>query len=145
VLYPLSYRGMQCAIIPAQMNMQTIALIFAGAGAGGVARYLLSLALNPMLAALPLGTLVANVLGSGAAGALFALLETRADLAPALRPLLAIGFLGGLTTFSTFSMEVVAALESNRVPLAIGIALVHVGASIAAAIAGLIGVRALLA
>ena len=51
------------------MNPLSIALVFGGAGAGGVTRYLLNLGLNPLLADMPLGTLTANVLGCGAAGA----------------------------------------------------------------------------
>lgn len=127
------------------MDFKSIALVFAGAGTGGVLRHLLNLGLNPLFAPLPLGTLAANVLGSGAAGALLGLLTARADLADSLRPLLIVGFLGGLTTFSTFSLEVVRALEAQRPALAAGIALLHVGASVAAALAGLAGVRALLA
>lgn len=127
------------------MNPQVIALVFVGAGAGGVSRLLLNHLLNPLFAPMPLGTLVANVLGSGAAGVLGGLLAARADLDPVLRPLLLVGFLGGLTTFSTFSLEVVNALDQQRVALAAGIALTHGGASTAAAIAGLLGVRALLA
>lgn len=127
------------------MNPQNIALVFAGAGAGGVVRLLLNHWLNPLFAAMPLGTLTANVVGSGAAGALLGLLGARAELDPMLRPLLIIGFLGGMTTFSTFSLEVVQALEQQRAWLAGGIALVHVCASVAAAIAGLLSVRALLA
>lgn len=127
------------------MNPQVIALVFAGAGAGGVARLLLNHWLNPLFAPMPLGTFTANVLGSGAAGALVALLAVRTDLDAVLRPLLIVGFLGGLTTFSTFSLEVLQALEQQRAWLAGGIALVHVSGSVAAAIAGLIGVRALLA
>lgn len=127
------------------MNVQSIGLVFAGAGAGGVARYLLNHTLNPLLANIPLGTLVANVLGCGAAGAVAAFLADRVDLDPALRPLLIVGFLGGLTTFSSFALEVVQSLEAQRPLLAIGIVLVHVSASIAAAIAGLAGMRALLA
>lgn len=127
------------------MDFKSIALVFAGAGAGGVTRHLLNLGLNPVFSSLPLGTLVANVLGSGAAGALLGLLAARIDLAGTLRPLLIVGFLGGLTTFSTFSLEVVRALEDQRAALAAGIAVLHVGASVAAALAGLAGVRALLA
>jgi CrcB protein len=127
------------------MILQSIALVFAGAGTGGVVRYLLGLVLNPLLSPLPLGTLASNVLGCGAAGALAAFLGERMALDPTLRPLLLTGFLGGLTTFSSFSLEVVQMLETNRPTLAIGIVLIHVCASIAAAIAGLIGVRALLA
>lgn len=127
------------------MNLLSIALVFGGAGAGGVVRYLLNLALNPLLADIPLGTLAANVLGCGAAGAMVALLADRVELDATLRPLLIVGFLGGLTTFSSFALEVVQPLENQRPLLAVGIVMVHVSASIAAAIAGLIGTRALLA
>jgi CrcB protein len=144
VLYPLSYRGGWYAMIPGLMNLLSIALVFGGAGAGGVTRYLLNLGLNPLLADVPLGTLAANVLGCGAAGAAVAFLDDRLALDPTLRPLLIVGFLGGLTTFSTFAREVVQSLESQRLWLAAGIVVVHVSASIAAAIVGLIGVRALL-
>ncbi|HYP81428.1 MAG TPA: CrcB family protein, partial [Steroidobacteraceae bacterium] len=61
------------------------------------------------------------------------------------RPLLLAGFLGGLTTFSSFAVEVVQMLEAQKPVAAAAIVLVHVGASLAAAIAGLIAVRALLA
>jgi fluoride exporter len=126
------------------MNLLSIVLVFGGAGAGGVVRYLLNLGLNPLLADIPLGTLVANVVGCGAAGAMMALLADRVELDATLRPLLIVGFLGGLTTFSSFALEVVQPLENQRPLLAIGIVMVHVGASIAAAIAGLIGMRNLL-
>jgi fluoride exporter len=127
------------------MDPKSIALVFAGAGTGGVVRHVLNWALNPLLTGLPLGTLVANVLGSGAAGVMLGLLQQRVDLEPTLRPLVIVGFLGGLTTFSSFSLEVVQALENQKLLMASGIALLHVSASIAAAIAGLAAVRALLA
>jgi fluoride exporter len=127
------------------MNALSIALVFGGAGAGGVTRHLLNLWLNPLLSDMPLGTLTANVLGCGAAGALVAFLADRVALDATLRPLLIVGFLGGLTTFSSFALEVVQTLENQRPLLGLGMVLVHVSASIAAAIAGLIGMRALLA
>ena len=125
--------------------LRNVSLVFVGAGAGGVLRYLMALALNPLLAEIPLGTLSANVLGSGAAGALIGFLGERTALDPTLRPLLLAGFLGGLTTFSSFSVEVVRMLEAQRPLVATAIVLVHVGASLAAAIAGLIAMRAILA
>jgi CrcB protein len=118
------------------MNPQSIALVFAGAGAGGVARFLLNHWLNPIFLPLPLGTLTANVLGSGAAGALLGLLGARVELDPVLRPLLLIGFLGGMTTFSSFSLEVMLALNAQRPWLAAATAVLHVSASVAACIAG---------
>jgi len=144
-LYPFNYRGAPTRNDTlASMNPQVIALVFTGAGAGGVARLMLNYWLNPLFATLPLGTLAANVAGSGAAGALAGLLALRADLDPLLRPLLITGFLGGLTTFSTYSLEVVQAIEQQRAWQAAGIALLHVGASLAAALGGLLGMRALL-
>lgn len=127
------------------MNPQSIALVFVGAGTGGVVRYLLSSWLNPLVAALPLGTLAVNVLGCGAAGVMLGVLELRAGLAPALRPLVIAGFLGGMTTFSSYSLEVVHALEHGRPVLAGGIAVLHVVASLAATLGGLAIIRALLA
>jgi fluoride exporter len=126
------------------MHAQAIALVFAGAGTGGVVRYLLNVWLGPLLSPVPLGTLAANVLGCGAAGAMLGFLDQRLELDPLLRPLVIVGFLGGLTTFSSFSLEVVRALEGQRPLLAGGIVLVHVAASLAAAIAGLLAVRALM-
>jgi len=125
--------------------LKNLSLVFVGAGAGGVLRYLMSLLLNPLMVEIPLGTLAANVLGCGAAGALIGFLADRPALDPALRPLLLAGFLGGLTTFSSFAVEVVRMLEAQRPVVASAIVLVHVGASLAAAIAGLIAMRALLA
>ena len=127
------------------MNLKSLSLVFVGAGSGGVVRYLLALWLNPVLAEVPLGTLAANVFGCGAAGALIGLLSEYTSLDMTLRPLLMAGFLGGLTTFSSFSVEVVQALEAQRPLLATAIVFLHVGASLAAAIAGLMAVRALVA
>jgi fluoride exporter len=127
------------------MRIQAVTLVFAGAGVGGVARYLLSLLLNPLMVALPLGTLVANVLGCGIAGALLGLLMARPVLDPTLRPLLITGFLGGLTTFSSFALEVLAMLDSGRPLLAGGTIALHVGVSLAAAVLGLWAIRAMMA
>jgi CrcB protein len=127
------------------MRFQAVTLVFAGAGVGGVARYLLSITLNPLVAALPLGTLVANVLGCGIAGVMLGLLVSRPALDPTLRPLLIAGFLGGLTTFSTFALEVLGMLESGRPLLAGGTIALHVGVSLAAAVLGLWAIRAVMA
>lgn len=127
------------------MSLKSLSLVFVGAGTGGVMRYLLALWLNPVLAEVPLGTLTANVLGCGAAGALIGVLAEYTALDLTLRPLLMAGFLGGLTTFSSFAVEVVQTLAAQRPLLATAIVCMHVGASLAAAIAGLMAARALLA
>lgn len=121
-----------------------MALIFAGAGAGGVARYALSMGLNPLLRTLPLGTLVVNVLGSCLAGALVGWLVLRLEADSALRLLLLVGFLGGFTTFSAFAVEVAAMLESQRWQVAAFTVLLHVAGSVLAALLGLAAARTLL-
>ncbi len=85
-------------------------VVFCGAGLGACLRWWLGVMLNPLFATVPLGTLAANLIGGflvGVAAAFF----THNHLLPVEWRLFAVtGFLGGLTTFSTFSAEVVALL-----------------------------------
>ncbi|MEM7567266.1 MAG: CrcB family protein, partial [Pseudomonadota bacterium] len=81
----------------------------------------------------PYGTLAANAVGSVLMGGLVALLLSRPQLAP-YRPLLATGFLGGLTTFSTFSLDTVALWERGDAAQAIG----YVLASLVLGVGGLV-------
>jgi fluoride exporter len=131
-------------MIRAVMILKTTGLVFLGAGAGGVTRYLLTALLNPLFATIPMGTLVANVLGCGAAGGIVALLAQRSALDPDLRPLLLIGFLGGLTTFSSFAVEVLQSWEQQRPLSALLLIALHVVLSLLAALGGLLAVRAML-
>ncbi|MGA9333013.1 MAG: fluoride efflux transporter CrcB [Rudaea sp.] len=87
--------------------MTLIAFLAVGGGAffGAGLRYALGLALNPVFPTLPLGTLAANLLGGLIMGLAMALFAQFQALPPELRLFLATGFLGGLTTFSTFSAE----------------------------------------
>jgi CrcB protein len=94
-----------------------------GAALGAWLRWLLALGLNAAVPNLPMGTLAANLIGGYAIGVAVAWFETTAGLAPELRLLIITGFLGGLTTFSTFSGEAVALLMEGR----FGWALAHVG------------------
>jgi len=88
--------------------------VFIGAGMGALLRWGLALWLNPTTPLLPLGTLVANLLGGLLVGCALALFEQHPDLAPPWRLLAITGFLGGLTTFSTFSAEVVQLLGRQQ-------------------------------
>ena len=90
-------------------------LVFLGAGLGGTARYALSNALYWLLGRhFPWGTLVVNASGSFLMGILFILLLERYALyAPQLRLFLLVGFLGGYTTFSSFSIETWNLIESG--------------------------------
>lgn len=92
--------------------MDKVLLVFLGGGLGSVVRYLLQVWLNAppesegiRLPSIPWGTFGANVLGCGVAGALVALGSTRLALDEHARLLLAVGFLGGFTTFSAMSSE----------------------------------------
>ena len=87
--------------------MSSVILVFCGAGLGALLRWFLSLTLNPVFPTLPLGTLAANLIGGLLVGVAITLLQNNGDLPPETRLFLVTGFLGGLTTFSTFSAEVV--------------------------------------
>jgi CrcB protein len=90
-------------------------LIFFGAGFGGVFRYWVSNGVYWFLGRqFPYGTLVVNASGSFLMGLLFSLILERFDgIGPQLRSLLLIGFLGGYTTFSSFSIETLNLFESG--------------------------------
>ncbi|MDR2215254.1 MAG: fluoride efflux transporter CrcB [Nevskiaceae bacterium] len=126
------------------MVIKNILLVFVGAGTGGVARYLVNTAFNPLLAPFPLSTLTVNVAGGFLAGILVALLALRPGLDPTVRLLLLTGFMGGLTTFSAFSTEVGLLLQAGRALQAATAIALHVVGSVGAALLGMALCRALL-
>jgi fluoride exporter len=91
-------------------------LIFTGCGLGGLARYGTSNGIHALLGRnFPFGTLFVNVGGSLFMGFLFTLILDRAtDIGPHLRAFLLIGFLGGYTTFSSFSLETILLFEDGH-------------------------------
>ncbi len=78
-----------------------------GAAIGAWLRWWLGMILNPVFPTVPMGTLAANLVGGYLIGVAVAVFSQHASLAPEVRLLIITGFLGGLTTFSTFSAEVV--------------------------------------
>lgn len=102
-----------------------------GAAVGAWLRWALSLAFNARIESLPLGTLAANLVGGYLIGICVALFQDMPQLAPEWRLLLVTGFLGGLTTFSTFSAEAVALLQRG----AYGWALLHAGTHLLGSVA----------
>ncbi len=108
-----------------------------GAALGALARWGLSLGLNPLWPALPLGTLVANVVGGYLIGLALAVFSLWPGWAPEWRLFVITGFLGGLTTFSTFSAEVVTALQAGRLGWAAATITSHLLGSLLATLAGL--------
>lgn len=108
-----------------------------GAALGAWLRWRLAIWLNASYPALPPGTLVANLLGGYLVGIAVAYFGQHPDLPPAWRLFVVTGFLGGLTTFSTFSAEVVGLLQAGRMGpalLAIG---AHLAGSLLATLAGI--------
>jgi len=97
------------------MNLNNYLLIFFGGGLGCLARYLISNGIYSLVGQnFPYGTLIVNVTGSFLMGFLFIIiLERIGEIAPALRMLLLVGFLGGYTTFSSFSIETFNLLEQG--------------------------------
>jgi fluoride exporter len=108
-----------------------------GAALGALVRWGLGAGLNHLFPALPAGTLLANLVGGYGVGLAVALLGSSPALAPEWRLFVITGFLGGLTTFSTFSAEVVQALQRGQLGWAVATVVVHVAGSIALTLLGL--------
>ncbi len=122
--------------------LNSIALISVGAAAGAVLRWLLGLGINGLFPAIPPGTLAANLLGGYLVGVAMETLSAPLGMAPELRLLVITGFLGGLTTFSTFSAEVARLLQQGRLIMAGAEIAVHVVGSVALTILGIATVMA---
>lgn len=117
--------------------LYSILAISIGASLGAVARWLLSTSLNALFPAVPPGTLAANIVGGYLVGLAIAFFSSHPALAPEWRLFAITGFLGGLTTFSTFSAEVTSLLQQGRI-LWVGAAIsIHVAGSLAMTILGL--------
>lgn len=114
-----------------------------GAAAGALLRWWLSLRLNGLLAGLPPGTLSANLLGGYLVGLAVAWLSAHPEFPPEVRLLLVTGFLGGLTTFSSYSAEVVSLLLAGRYGWAAACAMTHLMGSLLLTAAGIFTYRLL--
>ena len=117
--------------------MTSVIAICIGACVGALSRWQLGLWLNPATNAnaltasnYPWGTLLANLVGGYLVGLCIAVFQGLPDLDPVWRLALITGFLGALTTFSTFSAEVVNMLQQGRLLLALSTAIVHVVGSL---------------
>ena len=119
-----------------------LAMIAAGATVGAWLRFGLSHWLNPRLPQFPLGTLAANLIGGYLVGIAVAYFASNTSIAPEWRLLAITGFLGGLTTFSTFSAEVVLLLQEDRLGTAAALALVHLFGSLLLTALGFLTYRA---
>jgi CrcB protein len=108
-----------------------------GAALGAWLRWGLGLLLNPALPELPLGTLAANLVGGYLIGLAVAFFIQQPGLSPEWRLFIITGFLGGLTTFSTFSAETVTLLLRGQYAWGVSIIAAHLGGSLLMTVLGI--------
>jgi CrcB protein len=126
------------------MTFLGLLAVCAGAATGASLRWWLALALNPVFPTLPLGTLAANCAGGYLVGMVLGALPHFEALSPEVRLMVTTGFLGGLTTFSTFSAEAATLISRNQ----LGWAALHISGHLAGSLimtfAGIATLRLLL-
>lgn len=109
----------------------TLLAVFIGGGAGSVARWLVSMKLNSFSPNIPVGTLIVNLVGAFIIGLTLALFTRLTHIDPVWKLLITTGFCGGLTTFSTFSLEVVYLIQDGKLGWAAGTILLNLAGSLA--------------
>ena len=117
------------------MVLKTIVAVSVGASLGALLRLALSESLNATFPAIPPGTLLSNLIGGYIVGVAIAFFAT-SNLPLEWRLFVITGFCGGLTTFSTFSAELVILLQQGRTLWAIAAAATHLIGSVAMTFAG---------
>ena len=126
------------------MNGAAFLAVGAGAALGAWLRWGLSAALNHVTPNLPLGTLASNIVGGYLIGVAVEVLVNHSLLSPEWRLFIITGFLGGLTTFSTFSAEAVGLLSRQQYGWAIALIGAHLAGSLIMTVLGIMTVRALM-
>jgi CrcB protein len=112
-----------------------------GAGFGALFRFSLGLMLNSIFPTIPLGTLMANLIGGFLMGLFMAFTRNHSYMPEIIKLMIATGFLGGLTTFSTFSAETVTLLANQEYLWSALIIFAHVAGSISLTIIGIYTVK----
>ena len=121
----------------------SILAIFFGAGLGALLRAGFNLLTVGFVSVIPMGTLLSNLVGGYLIGIAVAYFGNNPTLSPEWRLLVMTGFLGGLTTFSSFSAEVVAFMQRGEITWALGTALVHLIGSLVLTFLGILTYQAL--
>jgi CrcB protein len=127
------------------MNAAGLLAVGVGAAIGAWLRWALGIVLNPVFPTVPLGTLAANVTGGYLVGLAVEYFTQHVGLAPEARLLVITGFLGGLTTFSTFSAEAVALLARAQYGWAAVLVGSHLAGSLVATALGILTIKAITA
>ena len=117
-------------------------VIAIGATLGAWLRWVLGVWLNQHANQLPWGTLAANLLGGYLVGLVVGVIAAHPEWPPFWRFMVVTGFLGGLTTFSTFSSETVALIEEGRLAMAVGYAGISLLGSLGLTVLGLLTAQA---
>ena len=112
--------------------------ISSGAALGALLRWFLGIHLNNLLPSISPGTLAANLIGGYIIGFAIGYFAQTPDISPEWRLFIITGFCGGLTTFSTFSAEIVTLLQEDKLYLAFGAIFVHVSGSLMMTFLGLL-------
>lgn len=126
--------------------MLIYALLATGCGAflGACLRYLFGVWLNPLFPTVPFGTLAANLLGGLLMGLVLGAFTQFQSLAPETRIFITTGFLGGLTTFSTFSGEAITLLLRQQYAWMLALVGLHLLGTLAMTLAGFAVMQSLL-
>lgn len=121
----------------------SIFAIFCGAGFGALLRAGFNLATVGIASSLPLGTFISNMVGGYFIGIAVAFFGNNAHFSPEWKLFIITGFLGGLTTFSSFSAEVVGLMQRGELTWALGTALVNLVGSLTLTFLGILTYQAL--
>ncbi|MGQ6142867.1 fluoride efflux transporter CrcB [Serratia sp. IR-2025] len=111
--------------------LSSLLAVFIGGGVGSVLRWAVSMKMNPLNVHIPLGTLMVNLIGGFIIGLAMAIFTRMTHLDPTWKLLITTGFCGGLTTFSTFSLEVVYLMQDGRFGWALANMLLNLAGSLA--------------
>jgi CrcB protein len=125
------------------MGFYSVFAVGVGAAIGAWLRWWLGIVLNPVFPTLPFGTLAANLIGGYLVGVGVAFFSQHAGLPPEARLFVITGFMGGLTTFSTFSAEAVTLISRSEYAWALAHTAIHLGGSLVMTTLGILTVSLL--